>query len=192
MILQWRGFFEDWSAEVGFKMAHAHHAAHAHVHHIEERKEDSSQGDLKTKVMLRQVASTTGKSKRSKTQNHKAEDQNINLHKFSSKLESISANHSKEKCAKNIRIALQAAGADVSKHPVAASDWGQTLEKNGYKKIKPAFNRPQEGDIYIIERTSGHTYGHIAGYTGNGCSRIFVKKPMRSTKKKTLNIVTIV
>ena len=118
--------------------------------------------------MLRQVASTTGKSKRSKTQNHKAEDQNINLHKFSSKLESISANHSKEKCAKNIRIALQAAGADVSKHPVAASDWGQTLEKNGYKKIKPAFNRPQEGDIYIIERTSGHTYGHIAGYTGNG------------------------
>lgn len=118
-------FFEDWSAEVGFKMAHAHHAAHAHVHHIEERKEDSSQGDLKTKVMLRQVASTTGKSKRSKTQNHKAEDQNINLHKFSSKLESISANHSKEKCAKNIRIALQAAGADVSKHPVAASDWGK-------------------------------------------------------------------
>ena len=42
-------FFEDWSAEVGFKMAHAHHAAHAHVHHIEERKEDSSQGDLKQK-----------------------------------------------------------------------------------------------------------------------------------------------
>ena len=73
--------------------------------------------------MLRQVASTTGKSKRSKTQNHKAEDQNINLHKFSSKLESISANHSKEKCAKI--SALLSAGADVSKHPVAASDWGK-------------------------------------------------------------------
>lgn len=29
----------------------------------------------------------------------------------------------------NIRIALQAAGADVSKHPVAASDWGHTLEE---------------------------------------------------------------
>ena len=61
----------------------------------------------------------------------------------------MSAKHSKEKCAKNIRIALQAAGADVSKHPVAASDWGHTLEKNGYKKIKPAFNRPQEG-IFIL------------------------------------------
>ncbi len=184
MILQWRGFFEDWSAEVGFKMAHAHHAAHAHVHHIEERKENSSQGDLKTKVMLRQAASTTEKSNRSRTKNHKTEDQNINLHKFSSKLESISANHSKEKCAKNIRIALQAAGADVSKHPVAASDWGQTLEKNGYKKIKPAFNRPQEGDIYIIERTSGHTYGHIAGYTGNGWFSDFRQKTYAVYKEK--------
>lgn len=184
MILQWRGFFEDWLAEVGFKMAHAHHAAHAYVHHIKVRKENSSQGDLKTKAILGKAASKTEKSKRSKSKSHKSEDQNINLHKFSSKLESISANHSKEKCAKNIRIALQAAGADVSKHPVAASDWGHTLEKNGYKKIKPAFSRPQEGDIYIIERTSGHTYGHIAGYTGNGWFSDFRQKTYAVYKEK--------
>ena len=84
--------------------------------------------------MLRQAASTTEKSKRSRTKNHKTEDQNINLHKFSSKLESISAKHSKEKCAKNIRIALQAAGADVSKHPVAASDWGIHLRRTVIRK----------------------------------------------------------
>lgn len=42
-------FSKTWLAEVGFTMAHAHHAAHAHVHHIEERKEDRSQGDLKQK-----------------------------------------------------------------------------------------------------------------------------------------------
>lgn len=59
MILQWRGFFEDWLAEVGFKMAHAHHAAHAYVHHIKVRKENSSQGDLKTKAMLSKAASKT-------------------------------------------------------------------------------------------------------------------------------------
>ncbi|HBU86406.1 MAG TPA: CHAP domain-containing protein, partial [Acinetobacter sp.] len=92
-------------------MAHAHHAVHAHVHHIEERKEESSQDDLKMKVMLRQAASSTEKHKKTDVKRHQSEDQNINLHKFSSKLESISANHSKEKCAKNIRIALQAAGA---------------------------------------------------------------------------------
>ncbi len=165
-------------------MAHAHHAAHAYVHHIKVRKEESSQGDLKTKAMLSKASSGNKKLHRPASKRHKSEDQNIDLHKFSSKLESMSAKHSKEKCAKNIRIALQAAGADVSKHPVAASDWGQTLEKNGYKKIKPAFNRPQEGDIYIIERTSGHTYGHIAGYTGNGWFSDFRQKPMRSIKKK--------
>ncbi|EPX8038026.1 TPA: CHAP domain-containing protein, partial [Acinetobacter baumannii] len=126
-------------------MAHAHHAAHAYVHHIKVRKEESSQGDLKTKAMLSKASSGNKKLHRPVSKRHKSEDQNIDLHKFSSKLESMSAKHSKEKCAKNIRIALQAAGADVSKHPVAASDWGQTLEKNGYKKIKPAFNRPQEG-----------------------------------------------
>ena len=43
----------------------------------------------------------------------------------------------------------------------------ESLEKNGYKQIKPAFNRPQKGDIYIIDATSDHVYGHIAGYTGS-------------------------
>ena len=118
MILQWRSFFEDWLAEVGFKMAHAHHAVHVHVHHIKVRKEESSKDDLKMKVMLSKVASTTEKHKKYDAKRQPSEDQNINLHKFSSKLESMSAQHSKEKCAKNIRIALQAAGADVSKHPV--------------------------------------------------------------------------
>jgi len=43
-------------------MAHAHHAVHAHVHHIAERKEESSQDDLKMKVMLRQAAPTSEKT----------------------------------------------------------------------------------------------------------------------------------
>lgn len=42
-------FSKTWLAEVGFTMAHAHHAAHAYVHHIKVRKEESSQGDLKRK-----------------------------------------------------------------------------------------------------------------------------------------------
>ncbi|MCP5876540.1 hypothetical protein NL390_29230, partial [Klebsiella pneumoniae] len=89
-------------------MAHAHHAAHAYVHHIKVRKEESSQGDLKTKAMLSKASSGNKKLHRSASKRHKSEDQNIDLHKFSSKLESMSAKHSKEKCAKNIRIALQA------------------------------------------------------------------------------------
>ncbi|MCT6835871.1 MAG: hypothetical protein M3039_18080, partial [Acinetobacter baumannii] len=64
-------------------------------------------------------------------------------------------------------IALESAGADVENHPIAASDWGDTLKKIGYKEINPAFDEPQEGDIYIIHRTRNHIYGHIAGYTGS-------------------------
>lgn len=165
-------------------MAHAHHAAHAYVHHIKVRKEESSQGDLKTKAMLSKASSG----------NKNFIDRLLNdINRKIKILIYISSQVSLKVCLqstvkKNVprifAFALQAAGADVSKHPVAASDWGHTLEKNGYKKIKPAFNRPQEGDIYIIERTSGHTYGHIAGYTGNGWFSDFRQKTYAVYKEK--------
>ncbi|MDR6185528.1 hypothetical protein QE384_001429 [Acinetobacter baylyi] len=69
--------------------------------------------------------------------------------------------------AKSVRIALQSAGAKIISHPVAASDWGDTLTKIGYRQIQPAFDHPQKGDIYIIKRTPNHIYGHIAGYSGS-------------------------
>lgn len=94
--------------------------------------------------------------------NHKR----ININKFTRTLTHNAHSHSTEKCAKHVRLALESAGAQVKSHPVAAADWGQTLEKIGYKRISPAFDRPQEGDIYIIPRTRSHGYGHIAGYTG--------------------------
>ena len=49
---------------------------------------------------------------------------------------------------------------------MAAADWGRTLQTIGYKQIKPSFDQPREGDIYIIDRTQKHVYGHIAAYTG--------------------------
>ncbi|WP_111859287.1 hypothetical protein [Acinetobacter sp. CFCC 10889] len=90
----------------------------------------------------------------------------IDIDKFINKLDSISARTSSARCARSIRIALQTAGAKFTNHPVAAADWGGTLEEIGYKQIQPAFDNPQEGDIYIIDRTRKHRYGHIAGYTG--------------------------
>ncbi|SDB93992.1 hypothetical protein [Acinetobacter boissieri] len=93
-------------------------------------------------------------------------NQIFDLSKFTNRLKQISARVSSARCARSIRTALENAGAQIGQHPVAASDWGQTLEKIGYKKIDPAFDQPVEGDIYIIQRTRRHTYGHIAGYTG--------------------------
>ncbi|NNH00110.1 peptidoglycan amidohydrolase family protein [Acinetobacter sp. ANC 5414] len=90
----------------------------------------------------------------------------LDVRKFTQKLHSMSSATSTKKCARSIRIALQSAGAKIVNHPVAAADWGNTLQTIGYKKINPSFNNPKEGDIYIIHRTQKHVYGHIAAYTG--------------------------
>lgn len=90
----------------------------------------------------------------------------LDVRKFTQKLHSMSSATSTKKCARSIRIALQSAGARILNHPVAAADWGHTLQTIGYKKINPSFDNPKEGDIYIIHRTQKHIYGHIAAYTG--------------------------
>ena len=91
----------------------------------------------------------------------------LSIDKFIHKLDSIKSRVSSQRCARSIRLALESAGAVIGSHPVAASDWGNTLMKIGYKQIQPEFDRPQEGDIYIIHRTNKHVYGHIAGFTGS-------------------------
>lgn len=91
----------------------------------------------------------------------------IDIEKFTQKLVSMSRSTTAHRCARYVRIALESAGARFSDHPVAASDWGNTLTEIGYKQIQPDFNNPKEGDIYIINSTNRHRYGHIAGFTGS-------------------------
>lgn len=91
----------------------------------------------------------------------------INIEKFTSYLQGITRNTSTQKCARSIRVGLQSSGAKIVNHPVAAADWGGTLMQLGYKKINASFDRPKKGDIYIIDRTQGHKYGHIAAYSGS-------------------------
>ncbi|ENU81870.1 hypothetical protein F975_00486 [Acinetobacter sp. ANC 3789] len=154
-------------------MIHAHHAVHAHdtdAHSVQVHVRHAHRRVATKKVQHVQPQRKVHHVKMTKQHiNHNVDlaAQRINLSKFSHKLESISARRSSEKCARNVRIALETAGANVSNHPIAAANWGRTLEKNGYKQIKPAFNKPKKGDIYIIDATSNHTYGHIAGYTGS-------------------------
>lgn len=93
--------------------------------------------------------------------------QRIDIDKFAQRLRGVTAQTSSQKCAKSVRLALESAGAKFNSHPVAAADWGGTLRKIGYQKINQAFDRPQKGDIYIIDRTHNHVYGHIAAYNGS-------------------------
>ncbi len=75
-------FFRRLVSGSRFQNGSAHHVAHAHVHHIKLRKEESSQDDLKTKAMLNKASAETKKHSRSASKRHKVEDQNIDLHKF--------------------------------------------------------------------------------------------------------------
>src|SRR5690606_21684002 len=90
-----------------------------------------------------------------------------NIDKLTSDLRDNTRNTSHQKCARGIRVGLQSSGAKIVDHPVAAADWGSTLMQLGYKKINASFDRPKKGDIYIIDRTQGHKYGHIAAYSGS-------------------------
>ncbi|MDM1341409.1 CHAP domain-containing protein [Acinetobacter pseudolwoffii] len=100
----------------------------------------------------------------------------INIEKFTSYLQGITRNTSTQKCARSIRVGLQSSGAKIVNHPVAAADWGNTLMQLGYKKINTSFDRPKKGDIYIIDRTQGHKYGHIAAYSGSAWVSDFKQK----------------
>lgn len=111
----------------------------------------------------------------------------FNVNDFSNKLKNITRQTSSSKCAKSIRIALQSAGANIQSHPVAASDWSNTLLSLGYRKISPEFDNPKEGDIYIIHRTQQHQYGHIAGYSGKSWVSDFKQKSYDVYKDKNLN-----
>ncbi|WP_213014392.1 CHAP domain-containing protein [Acinetobacter baretiae] len=126
-----------------------------HASHHKNKTLHTLQKTTTTKHHYHATAQTAPKHKKS-----------INVSKFAHTLTRNAYHRSTEKCAKHVRLALESAGAQVKSHPVAAADWGQTLEKIGYKRISPAFDKPQEGDIYIIVRTKTHGYGHIAGYTG--------------------------
>lgn len=101
------------------------------------------------------------------SENNNQRKSKIDLNKFADTLRSRAENASKSACAKYVRIALEAAGANTTGHPIAASDWGDTLINIGYKEISADFNHPIKGDIYIINKTKNHKYGHIAGYDGN-------------------------
>lgn len=94
--------------------------------------------------------------------------QRFDLERFTQKLSGVTAQKTSHSCAKSIRVALESAGAILQNHPVAAADWGSSLMQLGYREISKSFDQPQKGDIYIINRSRAHPYGHIAGYTGSG------------------------
>lgn len=126
----------------------------------------SQSGQNAKRQSQRNTSASARKNQSESYKNFGSKGQRIDIEKFTSYLQGITRNTSTKMCARSIRIGLQSSGAKIVNHPVAAADWGSTLQQLGYRKINLSFDRPKKGDIYIIDRTSEHKYGHIAAYSG--------------------------
>ncbi|ATO18754.1 CHAP domain-containing protein [Acinetobacter sp. LoGeW2-3] len=128
-----------------------------------------SQSGKNSKGQSQRKATETARNKTSESRKTFSvmNGQRFDIEKFTNYLQGITRNKSTQMCARSIRIGLQSSGAKIVNHPVAAADWGSTLQQLGYRKINLSFDRPKKGDIYIIDRTSQHKYGHIAAYSGS-------------------------
>ncbi|MFI4919739.1 MAG: LysM peptidoglycan-binding domain-containing protein [Legionellales bacterium] len=126
----------------------------------------------------------TDKSNPAKTV--KLASNHFNKEKFSKALTEKSLSSSVGKCAKYVRIALEAGGGNTKGHPVAARLYGPTLKKIGFKEISTADYDPQLGDIVIFDKhqdgNKSHPYGHIAGYNGAQWISDFKQKRMNPYK----------
>jgi hypothetical protein len=100
--------------------------------------------------------------------------------KFAAHLTTHAGKHSRSHCAKSVRLALEAGGANTTGHPTPAKDYGPTLSRNGFHAITvddPATFPFQKGDIVVMEPTEhGNQAGHIAGYDGQNWVSDFVQR----------------
>ncbi len=72
---------------------------------------------------------------------------------------------SQGKCAKAVRLALEAGGLDTTGRPTATVDYNDGfLQSLGFIEVSPENYTPQAGDIVVHERQAGHPYGHITIY----------------------------
>lgn len=90
--------------------------------------------------------------------------------KFITYLRKNAAKRSQSKCAKFVRHALEAGGANTKGHPAIAKLYGPILTRNGFHAItvdKPETFGFLKGDIVVLEPTKrGNQAGHIAAYDG--------------------------
>jgi len=72
------------------------------------------------------------------------------------------------KCAKAVRLSLEAGGINTSNHPISAKDYDPYLQKWGFSNVDRTDYSPLKGDLRIFQNyTGGSIHGHIDMYNGN-------------------------
>lgn len=103
----------------------------------------------------------------------------IDTESFAQKLRTNAGKISQGKCAKYIRIALAAGGANTLAHPAQAKNYGPLLINNGYKHIaskEPDDFLARKGDIVVFQPVvNGSQAGHVQGFDGKNWISDFVQ-----------------
>jgi hypothetical protein len=81
----------------------------------------------------------------------------------------------KGKCAKAVRLAINAGGIATPNNPVPAKDYKDYLLGLGFMPVAVNGYKPQAGDIAVFPGIPGNNYGHIEMYTGNGWQSDYVQ-----------------
>jgi len=79
-------------------------------------------------------------------------------------------------CAKHVRMALEAAGLDMSRRPVHAREYGPTLEAHGFAEVTVEPDAALSGDIAVIQAAAAGESGHIQGFDGENWISDFVQR----------------
>lgn len=84
------------------------------------------------------------------------------------------------RCARHVRLALEAGGANTVGHLVDAKTYGPILIKNGFRIIPAGASAnwtPMTGDVAVIEPTKkGNSAGHIQSWDGGNWISDFVQR----------------
>ncbi|GFO62087.1 hypothetical protein GMPD_00060 [Geomonas paludis] len=85
---------------------------------------------------------------------------------------------SKGRCARAIRLAINAGRIPTPNNPVSAADYKSYLPKLGFSPVDIESYAPRIGDIAVFpaDVSSGHVHGHIEMFTGNGWQSDFVQE----------------
>lgn len=96
----------------------------------------------------------------------------VNLNQFAQHLRSQALpGFGQGKCAKYVRQALQAAGAQIQQFAASGKDFGPVVLQLGFHEItveNPDTSQFIKGDVMVMEPYSGgNPHGHVAGFDGS-------------------------
>lgn len=101
-----------------------------------------------------------------------------NVDEAVSKLNGNVASKSLGKCAKYVRIAIEAGGLSTEGRPVSAKNYDKFLPKLGFTEITTTNYTPLKGDISVIQSIEGYIHGHICMYDGSQWVSDFKQRTM--------------